>query len=68
MGAPVVAVSMRIGTRRSTMALAHAEDIARRLSAAPPDIDVEIVKFEIVGDTDQGAAGIIARTRPAVEE
>jgi hydroxymethylbilane synthase len=49
----VVAVSMRIGTRKSTMALAQTEDIARRLSAAAPDLSVEIVKFETVGDTDQ---------------
>ena len=44
---------MRIGTRKSTMALAQTEDIARRLSAAAPDLDVEIVKFETVGDSDQ---------------
>src|ERR1700710_994471 len=44
---------MRIGTRKSTMALAQTEDIARRLKAAAPDLDVEIVKFETVGDTDQ---------------
>ena len=48
-----MAVSMRIGTRKSTMALAQTEDIARRLSAAATDIAVEIVKFETVGDTDQ---------------
>jgi len=44
---------MRIGTRKSTMAIAQTEDIARRLSAAAPELDVEIVKFETVGDTDQ---------------
>jgi hydroxymethylbilane synthase len=44
---------MRIGTRKSTMALAQTEEIARRLRAAAPDLDVEIVKFETVGDTDQ---------------
>jgi len=49
----VVAVSMRIGTRKSTMALAQTEEIARRLSVAAPDLDIEIVKFETVGDTDQ---------------
>jgi len=48
-----VAVSMRIGTRKSTMALAQTEDIAQRLSAAAPDLDVEIVKFDTVGDIDQ---------------
>src|ERR1700710_2690479 len=36
-GALVVAVSMRIGTRKSTRAIAQTEDIARRLSAAAPD-------------------------------
>jgi hydroxymethylbilane synthase len=49
----VVAVSMRIGTRKSTMALAQTEDIARRLSMAAPELHVEIVKFETTGDTDQ---------------
>ena len=44
---------MRIGTRKSTMALAQTEDIARRLTAAAPALAVEIVKFETVGDTDQ---------------
>jgi hydroxymethylbilane synthase len=44
---------MRIGTRKSTMALAQTAEIARRLSAAVPDIDVEIVKFETAGDQDQ---------------
>jgi len=49
----VVAVSMRIGTRKSAMALVQTEEIARRLAAAAPDLDVEIVKFETVGDSDQ---------------
>jgi hydroxymethylbilane synthase len=44
---------MRIGTRKSAMALAQTEEIARRLTAAVPDIDVEIVKFETSGDSDQ---------------
>ncbi|MBN9582892.1 MAG: hydroxymethylbilane synthase [Afipia sp.] len=44
---------MRIGTRKSTMALAQTEEIARRLTAAAPGLDVEIVKFETRGDTDQ---------------
>jgi len=44
---------MRIGTRKSAMALAQTGEIARRLAAAIPDIDVEIVKFETTGDTDQ---------------
>jgi hydroxymethylbilane synthase len=35
------------------MALAQTEEIARRLVVAVPDIDVEIVKFETTGDTDQ---------------
>jgi hydroxymethylbilane synthase len=44
---------MRIGTRKSTMALAQTEEIARLLTAAAPDLEVEIVKFETVGDSDQ---------------
>src|ERR1700682_3014639 len=35
------------------MALAQTEEIARRLNAVAPDIDVEIVKFETTGDSDQ---------------
>jgi hydroxymethylbilane synthase len=44
---------MRIGTRKSTMALAQTDEIARRLSVAAPELNVEIVKFETSGDTDQ---------------
>src|SRR6185369_2038182 len=44
---------MRIGTRKSTMALAQTAEIARRLALAAPGLDVEIVKFETIGDTDQ---------------
>lgn len=44
---------MRIGTRKSTMALAQTEQIARRLSAVAPELDIEIVKFETTGDQDQ---------------
>src|SRR6202040_2871276 len=47
------AMRMRIGTRKSAMALAQTEEIARRLSLAAPGIDVEIVKFETTGDADQ---------------
>src|ERR1700758_110055 len=35
------------------MALAQTEEIARRLRLAVPGLDVEIVKFETTGDTDQ---------------
>jgi hydroxymethylbilane synthase len=35
------------------MALVQTEEIARRLTAAVPGIDVEIVKFETTGDIDQ---------------
>jgi len=35
------------------MALAQTGEIARRLTAAAPDIEVEIVKFETTGDSDQ---------------
>jgi len=48
-----VAIRLRIGTRKSAMALAQTEEIARRLTAAAPDLDVEIVKFETSGDSDQ---------------
>ncbi len=44
---------MRIGTRKSTMALAQTAEIARRLAAAAPNVNVEIVKFETTGDQDQ---------------
>src|ERR1700692_3511380 len=44
---------LRIGTRKSAMALAQTGEIARHLAAAVPDIDVEIVKFETTGDSDQ---------------
>src|SRR4051812_3983377 len=49
----MAAIRLRIGTRKSAMALAQTEEIARRLTAAVPDIDVEIVKFETTGDADQ---------------
>lgn len=44
---------MRIGTRKSTMALVQTEEIARQLHAAFPELKVEIVKFETKGDQDQ---------------
>ena len=49
----MVAIRLRIGTRKSAMALVQTEEIARRLSAAIPGIEVEIVKFETTGDVDQ---------------
>jgi hydroxymethylbilane synthase len=49
----VVAIRIRIGTRKSAMALAQTEEIARRLNAVAPDVVVEIVKFETTGDSDQ---------------
>jgi hydroxymethylbilane synthase len=42
---------LKIGTRKSTMALAQTGEIARRLQAQ--GIEVEIVKFETTGDIDQ---------------
>ena len=48
-----MAIRIRIGTRKSVMALAQTEEVARRLAAAAPGIDVEIVKFETAGDSDQ---------------
>src|SRR3979490_419088 len=49
----MVSIRLRIGTRKSAMALAQTEEIARRLTAAEPGIEVEIVKFETTGDQDQ---------------
>src|ERR1043165_7281467 len=72
---PRVTISMRIGTRKSTMALAQTEEIARRLQAAAPELGVDIVKFETVGDTYQtskllmhGGKGVafVAEIRAAV--
>src|SRR5947209_17486603 len=48
-----LATRLKIGTRKSAMALAQTEEIARRLTAAMPDLDVEIVKFDTTGDLDQ---------------
>jgi hydroxymethylbilane synthase len=48
-----MAIRLRIGTRKSAMALVQTEEIARQLSHAVPGIAVEIVKFETTGDTDQ---------------
>src|ERR1700761_6713793 len=50
-GARVVTERLRIGTRKSAMALAQTEEIARQLKAK--GVDVEIVKFETTGDADQ---------------
>src|SRR5947209_11062431 len=52
-GVQLVADRLRIGTRKSAMALAQTAEIARRLTAAVPGLDVEIVKFETTGDIDQ---------------
>src|ERR1700727_433123 len=49
----MVAIRLRIGTRKSAMALAQTEEIARRLTAIAPAVEVEIVKFETTGDQDQ---------------
>jgi hydroxymethylbilane synthase len=42
---------LRIGTRKSAMAIAQTEEIARRLKAV--GTEVEIVEFETTGDIDQ---------------
>ena len=44
---------LRIGTRKSAMALAQTDEVARLLRSANPGLDVEIVKFETRGDQDQ---------------
>src|SRR6202000_2798515 len=50
-GARPMTERLRIGTRKSAMALAQTEEIARQLQAK--GVDVEIVKFETTGDSDQ---------------
>src|SRR5580692_4109080 len=68
---------LRVGTRKSAMALAQTEEISRRLRAVVPDIEVEIVRFETAGDADQtgklhkhgGKGGaFVAEIRNAVRE
>jgi hydroxymethylbilane synthase len=68
---------MRIGTRKSVMALAQTDEIARQLTAADPSLAVEIVKFETMGDQDQtgklldlgGKGGaFVAQIRDAVRD
>ena len=44
---------LRIGTRKSAMALAQTDEVARLLRAANPSLGVEIVRFETRGDQDQ---------------
>ncbi|WP_283807425.1 hydroxymethylbilane synthase [Bradyrhizobium embrapense] len=44
---------LRIGTRKSAMALAQTDEVARLLRASASDLAVEIVKFETRGDQDQ---------------
>src|SRR6201993_4350803 len=72
-GARVVTERLRTGTRKSALAWAQTEEIARRLKAK--GTDVEIVKFETTGDIDQagkllphgGKAGaFVAQIREAV--
>ncbi len=44
---------LRIGTRKSAMALAQTDEVAKLLRAADPGLAVEIVRFETRGDQDQ---------------
>jgi hydroxymethylbilane synthase len=44
---------LRIGTRKSAMALAQTDEVARQLHAACAGLNVEIVRFETRGDQDQ---------------
>ena len=44
---------LRIGTRKSVMALAQTDEVARLLRCANPGLNVEIIKFETRGDQDQ---------------
>ncbi|MDJ0274415.1 MAG: hydroxymethylbilane synthase [Nitrososphaerota archaeon] len=45
--------SVRLGTRRSRLAVMQAETVARLLQGRHPDVDVEIVKVVAEGDEDQ---------------
>jgi hydroxymethylbilane synthase len=49
----VSAQTLRIGTRKTAMAMAQTEEVARLLRASASDLTVEIVKFETRGDQDQ---------------
>ncbi|MHC2336399.1 hydroxymethylbilane synthase [Bradyrhizobium sp. USDA 4454] len=44
---------LRIGTRKSAMALAQTDEVARLLRASAGDLAVDIVKLETRGDQDQ---------------
>ena len=44
---------LRIGTRKSAMALAQTGEVARRLTATVSGLDVGVVKFDTTGDVDQ---------------
>jgi hydroxymethylbilane synthase len=44
---------LRIGTRKSVMAMAQTEEVARLLRASAADLTVEIIRFETRGDQDQ---------------
>ena len=44
---------LRIGTRKSAMALAQTDEVARLLRSANPGLAVEVVRFETSGDQDQ---------------
>ncbi|MGY3604723.1 hydroxymethylbilane synthase [Bradyrhizobium sp. Leo121] len=45
--------TLRIGTRKTAMAMAQTEEVARLLRASASDLTVEIVRFETRGDQDQ---------------
>jgi hydroxymethylbilane synthase len=49
----VSAQTLRIGTRKTAMAMAQTEEVARLLRASASDLTVEIVRFETRGDQDQ---------------
>lgn len=47
----MVKVKLRLGTRKSNLALAQARIVMDKIQAAFPDIEVEICKFTTTGDT-----------------
>ncbi len=58
---------IRFGTRKGAIALVQTEEIGRRLPAAAPGLDVEIVKFETTGDSTSSASSchMTARAAPS---
>ncbi len=68
---PPDALRVRLGTRGSALALAQSNAVADRLRAAQPDVDVEVIVIETLGDegtpTARTSIGDKARFVSAIE-